>query len=139
MSWMLWNSFSDPTLSFPGQDTGGFGRFQWILLALSLVASFSCAFNHLSPVFTAFSPPFTCSGDGGGTPLSGEELCLAAKNRGSSSDGSSDLCIDGGELTFNKSVMHRTVVTDFGLVCDQVGRVPVITSSYMAGVRAATG
>ncbi len=37
-------------------------------------------------------------------------------------------------LAFDSSVMRRTVVTDFGLVCDRQWLVPLISSSYMAGV-----
>ena len=35
---------------------------------------------------------------------------------------------------FDDSVMTTTLVTDFDLVCDRLSLVPVITSSYMAGV-----
>ena len=36
--------------------------------------------------------------------------------------------------TFDASVMRDTVVTDHGLVCDRLPLLPVVGSSYMAGI-----
>lgn len=41
-------------------DLGGFGRFQILLLLSSLFASFLAAFNHLGPIYLAFTPEFEC-------------------------------------------------------------------------------
>ena len=42
------------------------------------------------------------------------------------------LCDD--QLVFDDSVMRRTVVTDFSLVCARGSLVPLSSSTYMAGV-----
>ena len=45
-------------------DVGGFGRFQILLLVSSLFASFVAAFNHLGPIYLAFSPEYECVENG---------------------------------------------------------------------------
>ena len=45
------------------KDTGGFGRFQYLVLTLSILASILCGCNHLSPVYLAYSPKFNCIDD----------------------------------------------------------------------------
>ena len=41
-------------------DLGGFGRFQKLLLALSLISSSLAALNHLGPIYLAYTPKFGC-------------------------------------------------------------------------------
>ena len=43
------------------QETGGFGRFQQIILLLSLVSSVVAACNHLSPIYLTYTPCFDCN------------------------------------------------------------------------------
>lgn len=45
------------------KDTGGFGRFQYLVLSLSILASILCGCNHLSPVYIAYTPKFNCIDD----------------------------------------------------------------------------
>ena len=45
------------------EDLGGFGRFQIILLILSLIASTIAAFNHVGYVFLVYKPSFDCRSD----------------------------------------------------------------------------
>ena len=42
------------------QETGGFGRFQQIILLLSLISSVVAACNHLSPIYLTYTPCFDC-------------------------------------------------------------------------------
>ena len=43
------------------QETGGFGRFQQIILLLSLISSVVAACNHLSPIYLTYTPCFDCN------------------------------------------------------------------------------
>ncbi len=137
------------------QYTGGFGRFQKMLLSLTLIVSISCAFNHMSPIYTAFSPPFTCRC---GVPshkvvpikspyifwvTSFVRLSITYASSGENSTFDSE-CPDGdvleacGNFSFDQTVMIRSITTDFRLVCDRKSMVPAINSSYMAGVKKKT-
>ena len=42
------------------QETGGFGRFQQMILVLSLISSVVAACNHLSPIYLTYTPCFDC-------------------------------------------------------------------------------
>ena len=42
------------------QETGGFGRFQQMILVLSLISSVLAACNHLSPIYLTYTPCFDC-------------------------------------------------------------------------------
>ena len=67
------------------------------------------AFAHLSIVFLAFKPPTTI-------PLTCEDD-WASQN-----------------VTFDTSVMTRTIVTEFRLVCDRAAFLPLLTFSYMLAI-----
>ena len=67
------------------------------------------AFAHLSIVFLAFKPPTT-------SPLTCEDD-WASQN-----------------VTFDTSVMTRTIVTEFRLVCDRAAFLPLLTFSYMLAI-----
>ena len=67
------------------------------------------AFAHLSIVFLAFKPPTT-------SPLTCEDD-WASQN-----------------VTFDTSVMRRTIVTEFRLVCDRAAFLPLLTFSYMLAI-----
>ncbi len=63
----------------------------------------------------------------------------------SAHDGTFDSACPGGDFleacgnySFDGSVMSRSVSADFRLVCDRKSMLPVINSSYMAGVREET-
>ena len=43
------------------QETGGFGRFQQMILVLSLISSVVAACNHLSPIYLTYTPCFDFS------------------------------------------------------------------------------
>ena len=66
-------------------------------------------FAHLSIVFLAFKPPTT-------SPLTCEDD-WASQN-----------------VTFDRSVMTRTIVTEFRLVCDRAAFLPLLTFSYMLAI-----
>ena len=125
------------------RQLGGFGRFQWFMLALSLFSSMCCAFNHLSMIYKMFTPSFQC-GDLG-SPLESAKrvsswlkISVTSLNsflfqvfNSSCPSGDSSQCND---IKFDDDVMSRTVVTSFGLVCDRIPLVPTVASSYIAGV-----
>ena len=108
------------------QLVGSWGLWNWILLVLSFIRCFftfcvtrlslecrlSCllaSFAHLSIVFLAFKPPTT-------SPLTCEED-WASEN-----------------VTFDTSVMRKTIVTEFRLVCDRATFLPLLTFSYMLAI-----
>ena len=80
---------------------------QQIILALS--SCLLAGFAHLSIVFLAFKPPTT-------SPLSCEEDWTSQN------------------VTFDTSVMSRTIVTEFRLVCDRAAFLPLLTFSYMLAI-----
>ena len=45
-------------------DINGWGWFQKRMWVLSLIVSITCAFNHLSPLYTAYSPQHRCISSG---------------------------------------------------------------------------
>ncbi len=109
------------------QDLGGFSRFQILVLVLGTIMSVSAASNHLSPIFTAFSPPFKCLNSDHNNVNKSSEVIFDSK------------CPDVErkvdlECDFDSTIMSRSVVTDFMLICEREGLKPIITSSYMSGV-----
>ena len=61
------------------QEIGGFGRFQKLILFLSLISSVTAACNHLSPIYLTYSPCFECSTDNNVTDfqcnVTGNQVC----------------------------------------------------------------
>ena len=79
---------------------------------LCLECRLSCllaSFARLSIVFLAFKPPTT-------SPLTCEEDWVS------------------GNVTFDTSVMRKTIVTEFRLVCDRATFLPLLTFSYMLAI-----
>ncbi len=112
---------------FAIQDLGGFSRFQILVLLLGTVMCVSAASNHLSPLFTAFSPPFNCLNSDHNNTNNNSEVMFDSK------------CPDvkgmqNLECDFDSTIMSHSVITDFMLICEREGLKPIITSSYMSGV-----
>ena len=42
------------------KEVGGFGRYQKLLLVLSLFVSILAACNHLSPIYLTYTPDYKC-------------------------------------------------------------------------------
>ena len=42
------------------KESGGFGRYQKLLLVLSLFVSILAASNHLSPIYLTYTPDYEC-------------------------------------------------------------------------------
>ena len=42
------------------KEAGGFGRYQKLLLILSLFVSILAACNHLSPIYLTYTPDYEC-------------------------------------------------------------------------------
>ena len=42
------------------KEAGGFGRYQKLLLVLSLFVSILAASNHLSPIYLTYTPDYEC-------------------------------------------------------------------------------
>ena len=42
------------------KEAGGFGRYQKLLLILSLFVSILAACNHLSPIYLTYTPHYEC-------------------------------------------------------------------------------
>ena len=55
-------------------------------------------------------------------------------NKNSSFPSKCEEGLDLDNCDYDTSIMSRTVVSDFGLICDRLPMLPVVASSYMAGV-----
>lgn len=108
------------------KEVGGFGRYQKLLLSLSLFVSIIAACNHLSPIYLNYQPD--------------KYQCIEPTNESITGNLSAvDFKCRFGDKTcakwqFDTSVFSSTVVTQFDLVCQRSALIPTIASSYMAGV-----
>lgn len=121
-------------------DVGGFGRFQIRMLLVSLLASIVTACNHFSPIYLAYTPNFNCT-----DPRINENLASTTQTGVSNYSTAlllQDQCkfpykgrnVSCQSFSFETTPFEETIVTDFNLVCDRLSLLPLIASSYMAGV-----
>jgi len=104
------------------QVVGGMGCWQARNLLLSSISFQLAAFSHLGIIFLAFPPTFTCA------PHHSE-----AKNNCSLE--ALGICQN---ISFSKDIFTNTVVSEFGLVCEKLPLLPLLTSTYMIGIIVAT-
>ena len=128
------------------QETGGFGRFQQMILVLSLISSVLAACNHLSPIYLTYTPCFDCIDN---LDLNGSDFhckenyqvrlpknLIFKKYRDLNffqCPSSQDVQICN-QWKYDSSIFESTVVTEFDLVCNRAQLLPTIASSYMIGV-----
>merc|ERR1719186_1213997 len=98
------------------------------LLFFSFLSCVLAAFNHLSIIFLAFPPEFTCVDPDLESPeIRLEGSCLLMNQ----TNGTSEWC---RKFTYNTSIMHNTLVTEWDLVCEKKALLPTLTSTYMVGI-----
>merc|ERR1712223_2288318 len=109
------------------QETGGFGRFQQMILVLSLISSVVAACNHLSPIYLTYTPCFDCIDN---LDLNGSDF-PRQENYQCPSSQDVQIC---NQWKYDSSIFESTVVTEFDLVCNRAQLLPTIASSYMSGI-----
>lgn len=124
------------------EDIGGFGKYQVLILLLASVSSIVSACNHLSPIFLAFSPSFECTpSESNGTsyisqsPSNDTSISSLFANDPACFDSSG---MDCQTFSYDGTVMARSIVTHFNLVCARLPLLPLVSSTYMAGVMLTT-
>jgi len=120
-------------------EIGHFGKIQWFYAAVLLFCSFPSGFSALMPVFTHFEEEFACADNitsSNGIPASNPEFNFTIDHCGEIHN---DICsIKCSTYQFEKTTFQTTVVSEFGLVCQNWGVLPkgantVMKMAFFAG------
>lgn len=113
-----------------------YGTWNRRLLFFSVLSCLLAAFNHLSIIFLAFPPEFSCAEDKTDSPNLIHPLKKDSQLRDSclwldQTNNDTTWC---SEFTYNTSIMYTTLVSQWDLVCERKALLPTLTSTYMVGI-----
>ncbi|XP_077471849.1 solute carrier family 22 member 21-like isoform X1 [Stigmatopora argus] len=117
---------------------GQYGRFQILMMILLSLTAVPCGYLGVLSVFIADTPPHHCTTWNNSTDFlnfSGTDSCYRYKADTNVSEGfeprnQSDRCVDGWLF----STESYTIVSQWGLVCENAWKVPFSTSMFFVGV-----
>ncbi|CAG07739.1 unnamed protein product, partial [Tetraodon nigroviridis] len=112
---------------------GNYGLFQTTAILLLSFSAAPVGYTSMSAVFVSDTPEFRCNASLQNSSWSGAGRCFQDAENGSRTGGphAAEPCVRG--WVFSRDTYASTIVTEWGLVCENAWKVPLSTSLLFAG------